>query len=66
MLFVNATHLKGPYKGTMFAAIALDANNHLFNVAHAIVVVENNDEWLWFMTKLHRSLGGLKPIVMSD
>jgi len=31
MLFVDGTHLSGPYEGTMLVAIALDANNHIFD-----------------------------------
>lgn len=37
MLFVDGTHLSGPYKGTVLEACALDADNHLFNFAYAIV-----------------------------
>lgn len=33
MLFVNGTHLGGLYKGIMFTVIALDADNHLFDIA---------------------------------
>uniref|UniRef100_A0A7C8YNC1 Uncharacterized protein n=1 Tax=Opuntia streptacantha TaxID=393608 RepID=A0A7C8YNC1_OPUST len=65
MLFVNAAHLGGPCKGTMFAKVTIDVDNHLFNVAHTIVVAENNDEWLLFMTELHRSLGGMYLLIMS-
>ena len=66
MLFLNGTHLSGPYKGTMLAAVALDADDHLFDVAYAIVGGETNEDWLWFLTTLHECLGGLKPVVMSD
>ena len=51
----------------MFAKVTIDVDNDndLFNVAHTIVVVENNDEWLLFMTELHRSLGGMYLVIMS-
>jgi len=66
MLFVDRTHLSGPYEGTMLAAVALDANNHVFDVVYAVVGGETNEDWLWFLTTLHECLGGLKPVVMSD
>ena len=66
MLFIDGTHLSGPYEGTMLAAVALDANNHIFDVAYAIVGGETNEDWLWFLTTLQECLGGMKPVVMSD
>ena len=66
MLFVDRTHLSGPYEGTMLAAVALDANNHVFDVVYAVVGGETNEDWLWFLTNLHECLGGLKPVIMSD
>jgi len=30
MLFVDGTYLSGPYEGTMLAAVALDADNHIY------------------------------------
>ena len=64
--FVDVTHLSGPYKGTMLAAVALDADNHIFDAAYVVVGGEINDNWLWFLTMLHDCLGGLKPAIMSD
>jgi len=66
MLFVDGTHLSGPYEGTLLSAIALDANNHVFNVAYAVVGGETNEDWLWFLSTLHECLGGLKQVIMSD
>ena len=66
MLFVDGTHLSGLYEGTMLAAIALDADNHIFDVAYAVVGGETNENWLWFLTQLHECLSGLKTVVMSD
>jgi len=41
MLFVDGTHLSGPYEGTLMAATALDADNHLFDVAYAVVMLKD-------------------------
>jgi len=37
MLFIDGTHLSRPYEGTMLAAVALDADNLIFDVAYATV-----------------------------
>jgi len=66
MLLVDGTHLSGPYEGTMLAAIALNADNHMFDVAYVVVGRETNEDWLWFLTTLHECLGGLKPVIMLD
>jgi len=66
MLFVDGTHLSGPYEETMLGTVALDADNHMFDVEYAVVGRETNDNWLWFLTMLHDCLGGLTPIIISD
>ena len=49
VLFVDGAHLSGPYKGTLLAVCALDADNHLFHFAYAIVYGEKVEEWVWFI-----------------
>ena len=44
MLFVDGAHLSGPYEGILLGAVALDADNHLYDVAYAVVSSENNDD----------------------
>ena len=39
--------------GILLAAIGVDANGSLFPLTHAVVDIENNDNWLWFMQLLH-------------
>ena len=58
MQFVDGSHLSGPYEGTLLARVALDADNHLLDVAYVVVEGENSDDWLWFCTMLHECLGG--------
>ena len=50
----------------MLAVVALDANNHIFDVAYAVIGGETNEDWLRFLTVLQECLVGLKPVVMSD
>jgi len=66
MLFEDASHLRGPYEGTLLGVVALYANNHLFDVAYAIVPSENNNEWHWFLSVLYECLGGMKPVMTLD
>ena len=65
MLFVVVSHLSGPYEGTLLGALTLDADDHLFDVAYAIVLGENED-WYWFLSLLHECLGGMKPAIILD
>jgi len=66
MLFADGCQLHGPYKGTMLAACALDADNHLFNFAYAIVSSEHIEDWVWFLQCVPECLGNLKPVIISD
>jgi len=66
ILFVDGAHLSGSYEGTILSAIALDTDDHLFNVAYAVVSAENVDERLWFLIVLGECLGGMQPVIMSD
>jgi len=66
VLFVHKAHLSGPYKGTLLVAIALDADDHLFDVASSVVGKEDKEERYWFLSVLSECLGGLKLVIMSD
>ena len=46
---VDGTFLTGQYKGTLLIAVAHDANDRLLPLAFALVTVENQDNWEWFM-----------------
>jgi len=49
---VNETHLKGVYKGVLFIAMGIDAENYCFLLAYAIVDVENKENWFYFFNCL--------------
>jgi hypothetical protein len=49
VISVDGTFLMGQFKGTLLVAIANDANNQLLPLAFALVTVENNDNWEWFL-----------------
>jgi len=44
MLFADGMHLSGPYEGTLLAMVALDADNHVFDVAYAVVGGETDED----------------------
>jgi len=44
MFFADGIHLSGPYEGTLLTAVALDADNHVFDVAYAVAGGEANED----------------------
>ena len=45
VLSLDRAHLKGKNLGILLSAIATDTNGSLFPLAHAIIAIENNDNW---------------------
>jgi hypothetical protein len=54
---LDGCFLKGPYKGTLLAAIGRDANNNMYPIAIAVVESETKDSWTWFLECLVSDLG---------
>ena len=52
VISIDGTFLIGQYKGTLLVAIASDANNRVLPLTFALVEVENNDNWEWFLRLL--------------
>ncbi|XP_051139505.1 uncharacterized protein LOC127257179 [Andrographis paniculata] len=57
LLELDRVHLKGKYLGTMFCAAAVDADDALFPLAIAVVDVESDENWMWFISELRKLLG---------
>ncbi|XP_058185727.1 uncharacterized protein LOC131302950 [Rhododendron vialii] len=53
VLSVDATFLKARHMGCLMSASAKDGNAGLFPLCFGVVDSENNDNWLWFVEKLH-------------
>lgn len=45
----DGCHIKGPHKGQLLSAVGIDANNGIFPIAFAIVEIENQETWTWFL-----------------
>ncbi|KAL6838651.1 hypothetical protein ACP4OV_031365 [Aristida adscensionis] len=57
LLEIDMTDLKGKYLGKLMCASAVDADHRMFPVAFGIVDVENDDNWIWFVSELRKMLG---------
>ncbi|XP_024993300.1 uncharacterized protein LOC112527050 isoform X2 [Cynara cardunculus var. scolymus] len=67
VICVDGTFLKTKYGGYMLCAVALDANNQLFPIAHAIVDSENHNSYCYFMRKLKEVIGDVDNLAfVSD
>ena len=66
LLGLDGTHLKSKYKGILLAATATDANGQLFPLAYAIVSIENDDNWLWFLRLLREVVEANAPVFLTS
>ncbi|KAL7213209.1 hypothetical protein ACSBR2_015835 [Camellia fascicularis] len=68
LLFLDATFLKGRFKGFLLAATAKDGNKvRLFPLAYAIVDSKNTVNWSWFLQHLAQVVhGNIPPTFISD
>lgn len=64
---IDATHLKGRFKGILFVAVCKDANEQIYPVAFGIGHVEDEESWSWFLNQLRRAIGCLEnAMFISD
>ena len=66
ILYIDGTHLKGPYMGKMLSASAYDANNDMFPFAIGIVGGETSDDWGWFLEMIKKVGGSIELTIVSD
>jgi len=68
VISIDASFLKGRYKGRLFVAVGYDAENQLMPLAFGLAEVENIENWGWFMRWLRREIVGnnKKICVISD
>ena len=66
---LDGAFLKWELKGEILAAVGRDADNRIYPIAWAVVRVEDNDSWGWFVDKLKHDLGlrlGNEFTIISD
>ncbi|GJY23670.1 transposase, MuDR, MULE transposase domain protein, partial [Tanacetum coccineum] len=52
VLMIDASHLKGLYKGTNLVVVDMDGNNHIVPIAFGICKGETCPCWSWWMSVL--------------
>ncbi|XP_028784192.1 uncharacterized protein LOC114740238 [Neltuma alba] len=66
ILYIDGTHLSGPYKRTLLSASTYDADNELLPFAYALVNGETYEEWAWFPNMLKRIVGAIQLTIVSN
>lgn len=64
VIAVDATHLKGRYKGKLFIATAMDGNQQIYPIAYGIAPTENDVHWSWFFRRLEHVVGDRDDLVI--
>lgn len=52
VIAIDGTHLKTKFGGCLLVATAQDGDRHCYPIAWAVVDSENDNAWIWFLTKL--------------
>ncbi|GJV54517.1 retrovirus-related pol polyprotein from transposon TNT 1-94 [Tanacetum coccineum] len=55
-LLMNSLKFDWIKRGELLTAIGRDANNQMYPIAWAVVKVENNENWCWFLSLLQEDL----------
>ncbi|XP_028785499.1 uncharacterized protein LOC114741414 [Neltuma alba] len=66
ILYIDRSHLSGPYKGTLLSASAYDADNELLPFAITIVKGETLEDWTWFLHMIKEIVGSMQLTIISD
>uniref|UniRef100_A0A5B6Z8C5 MULE transposase domain-containing protein n=1 Tax=Davidia involucrata TaxID=16924 RepID=A0A5B6Z8C5_DAVIN len=66
ILFIDACHLTGHYRGVLMSVCGLDANNGLYPLAYSFASTENDENWLWFLQELKHIIGDRTIVLMTD
>ncbi|CAH9142846.1 unnamed protein product [Cuscuta epithymum] len=69
LIGVDGCFLKGQLKGEILTAVGRDANNQMYPIAWAVVEIENNSSWTWFLELLKQDLNIEEPedwTIISD
>ncbi|XP_071723915.1 uncharacterized protein [Rutidosis leptorrhynchoides] len=62
---VDATHLRGAYKGKAIVALVKTANHRVVPVAYAVIDEESNHNWYWFLKYLKNTFCKIRSLASS-
>ncbi|KAJ3680031.1 hypothetical protein LUZ60_016309 [Juncus effusus] len=57
LLEIDKAQLKGKYLGSLLCASGVDADHAMYPLAFAVVDVESDENWMWFLSELRKLLG---------
>ena len=57
VISIDATRLKGKYRGVLFTAVCHDANQQNFPLTFGVGDSENNVAWTWFLKRVKDVFG---------
>ncbi|XP_028755409.1 uncharacterized protein LOC114714806 [Neltuma alba] len=60
VLYIDGSHLSGPYKGTLLSASDYDANNELLPFATTIVKGETLEDWIWLDIEFDQAMDNIR------
>ena len=66
---LDGCFLRSTLRGELLTAMGRDANNQMFPMAWAVINIENNDNWSWFIHNLAQDFNlahGAYLTVISD
>ncbi|XP_035834043.1 uncharacterized protein LOC118482602 [Helianthus annuus] len=67
VVIIDAAHLKGEFKGTLFLAVGMDGNNQILPISYGIGKSEDGESWTWFLSKLKECIGEIPNMaIISD
>ncbi|KAK2643594.1 hypothetical protein Ddye_025357 [Dipteronia dyeriana] len=64
VIAIDGTLLKGPHRGVLFVALCMDGNDQIFPLALGVGDSETNEDWEWFLTRLHKAVGEVDDLVI--
>ncbi|XP_050374774.1 uncharacterized protein LOC126792387 [Argentina anserina] len=57
LICLDGCHIKGHHPGQLLTAVGIDANNGMYPIAYALVEIEDQATWIWFLEYLKGDLG---------